>query len=52
MYVFPNPQRAGSLVLVLNVFPFAAPSALFSDAVDYGFACAPRKSPRAETEWL
>lgn len=41
MYVFPNPQRAGSLVLVLNVFPFAAPSALFSDAVDYRFRVRP-----------
>lgn len=35
MYVFPSPQRSGVLVIVLNVFPFAGPTALFSDAVDY-----------------
>ncbi len=35
MYAFPSPKRAGVLVLVLNVFPFAGPTALFSDAVDY-----------------
>lgn len=37
MYAFPSPQRSGCLVLVLNVFPFAGISALFSDAVDYRF---------------
>lgn len=37
MYAFPSPQRPGVLVLVLNVFPFAGPTALFSDAVDYRF---------------
>jgi hypothetical protein len=31
MYVFPSPQRPGYLVLVMNVFPFAGPSAFFSD---------------------
>ena len=35
MFAFPSPQRSGTLVLVLNVFPFAGMSALFSDAVDY-----------------
>lgn len=37
MYAFPSPQRPGVLVLVLNVFPFCGPKALFSDAVDYRF---------------
>jgi hypothetical protein len=37
MYVFPSPERSGSLVLVLDVFPWAGPDALFSDAVDYLF---------------
>ena len=37
MYAFPSPQRPGVLVLVLNVFPFTGPNALFSDAVDYRF---------------
>jgi hypothetical protein len=41
MYVFPSPQRSGVLVLVLNVFPFARPGALFSDAVDYQFRVRP-----------
>lgn len=37
MYAFPSPQQPGILALVLNVFPFAGVSALFSDAVDYRF---------------
>jgi hypothetical protein len=37
LYVFPNPERAGSLVLVLDVFPNAEPTAFFSDAVNYRF---------------
>lgn len=41
MYAFPSPQRPGTLVLVLNVFPFAGMSALFSDAVDYRFRVRP-----------
>jgi hypothetical protein len=46
MYAFPSPHRPGVLVLVLNVFPFCGPKALFSDAVDYrlrlrGAAIAP-----------
>lgn len=41
MYAFPSPQRPGTLVLVLNVFPFAGMSALFSDAVDYRFRLRP-----------
>jgi len=41
MYVFPTPQRPGWLSLVLNVFPFAKPTVLFSDAVDYRFRLRP-----------
>ena len=41
MYAFPSPQRADTLVLVLNVFPFAGFSALFSDAVEYRFRVRP-----------
>src|SRR2546421_12350895 len=36
-YAFPSPERAGNLVLVMNVSPFAMPTALFSDAIDYLF---------------
>jgi hypothetical protein len=45
VYVFPSPERAGILVLVLNVFPNAAPAALFSDAVDYRFRLRPVTIP-------
>lgn len=41
MYVFPSPERPGTLVLVLDVFPSAGPTALFSDAVDYRFRVRP-----------
>jgi hypothetical protein len=41
MYAFPSPQQPGVLVLVLNVFPFAGMSALFSDAVEYRFRVRP-----------
>lgn len=41
LYVFPSPQRPGHLVLVLNVFPMAAPGALFSDALTYRFRLRP-----------
>lgn len=41
MYAFPAPQRSGTLVLVLDVFPFAGTSALFSDAVEYRFRLRP-----------
>jgi hypothetical protein len=30
-YVFPSPERPGQLTLVLDVFPTAAPTALFSE---------------------
>jgi hypothetical protein len=41
VYAFPSPEQHGLLVLVLNVFPSAAPSSLFSDAVDYRFRLRP-----------
>jgi hypothetical protein len=41
MYAFPSPERTGSLVLVLNVFPFAQASTRFSDTVDYRFRVRP-----------
>ena len=41
MYAFPSPRYPGILILVLNVFPFAGLSALFSDAVDYRFRLRP-----------
>ncbi|MCW2931183.1 MAG: hypothetical protein JWM19_2145 [Actinomycetia bacterium] len=41
VYAFPSPEWPGHLVLVLNVFPAAAPTALFSDAVRYRFRVRP-----------
>ena len=41
MYAFPSPERPGVLVLVLNIWPFAPPGALFSDAIDYRFRLRP-----------
>lgn len=40
-YAFPSPDRPGRFVLTMIVFPFAAPQALFSDAVDYRFRIRP-----------
>lgn len=45
LYAFPSPQQPGVLVLVLNVFPAAAPTALFSDAVDYRLRLRPVTIP-------
>ena len=45
VYVFPSPERPGVLVLVLDVFPNAEPTALFSDAVDYRFRLRPVTIP-------
>jgi len=33
IYAFPSPERGGRLVLVMDLFPLAGPTALFSDAV-------------------
>lgn len=41
MYVFPSPERPGALVLVLNAFPFAGPTARFSDVIDYRLRIRP-----------
>jgi Domain of unknown function (DUF4331) len=41
MYAFPSPERSGHLVLILNVLPFASPSAYFSDAITYRFRVRP-----------
>jgi uncharacterized protein DUF4331 len=40
-YVFPSPERAGHLVLIMNVFPLASSQALFSDVVTYRFRLRP-----------
>lgn len=41
LYAFPSPGRTGHLVLVVNVFPFAGTTALFSDAVMCRFRLRP-----------
>jgi hypothetical protein len=41
VFTFPSPERPGHLVLVLDVFPIAAPTALFSDALTYRFRLRP-----------
>ena len=42
----PRPGQPGHFVLVMNVFPLATPSALFSDAVDYRFRLRPVTAAR------
>jgi Domain of unknown function (DUF4331) len=37
VFAFPCPESPQHLVLVMNVFPYAGPSALFSDAIIYRF---------------
>jgi hypothetical protein len=41
VFAFPSPERPGHLVLALDVFPIAAPTALFSDALTYRFRLRP-----------
>src|SRR5918993_1130885 len=41
LYVFPSPERAGHLVLVMNTLPFAQPSDLLSDGLIYRFRLRP-----------
>ncbi|MCX4460822.1 DUF4331 domain-containing protein [Streptomyces sp. NBC_01728] len=41
VYAFPSPERPGNLVLVLNVLPASAPTALFSDAITHRFRVRP-----------
>src|SRR2546427_4964093 len=35
VFAFPSPESPRHLVLIMNVFPYAGPSAVFSDAVIY-----------------
>ncbi|MBV8106340.1 MAG: DUF4331 family protein [Hyphomicrobiales bacterium] len=42
-YAFPSPERAGNLVLIMDVFPMATPQSLFSDAVLHRFRLRPLK---------
>jgi hypothetical protein len=41
LYAFPSPERPGWLVLVLNTFPLAPASALFSEGLVYRFRLCP-----------
>jgi Domain of unknown function (DUF4331) len=41
VYAFPSPERAGCVVLVMDLFPYASSSALFSDAVICRFRVRP-----------
>ena len=41
VFAFPSPEQPGHLVLVLNVFPIAGPTALFSDALTYRLRLRP-----------
>jgi hypothetical protein len=50
VYAFPCPERPGQLVLIMNVFPYAGATALFSDAVIYRFrvrSASPEPNRRA-----
>lgn len=41
LYAFVSPERAGNLVLIMNVFPMAGAGARFSDAATYRFRVRP-----------
>jgi hypothetical protein len=41
VYAFPSPESPQHLVLIMDVFPYAGPSALFSDAVIYRLRVRP-----------
>ncbi|MFM9629202.1 MULTISPECIES: DUF4331 family protein [Streptomyces] len=41
VFAFPSPDRPGRLVMVLDTFPAAAPTALFSDAITYRLRVRP-----------
>jgi uncharacterized protein DUF4331 len=47
VFTFPSPERSGHLVLVLDVFPSAAATALFSDALHYRFRLRPATATAA-----
>jgi len=40
-YAFPSPERPGSLVLIMNVFPMATAQSFFSDVVTHRFRLRP-----------
>jgi hypothetical protein len=40
-YAFLSPERAGNLVLIMNIFPMASSQSLFSDIVTYRFRLRP-----------
>ncbi len=48
VFAFPSPERQGHLVLVMDVFPSATPTALFSDALSYRFRLRPLSATRAD----
>ena len=47
VYAFPSPERPGHLVMVMNVFPLTAATALFSDVLSYRFRVRPVTSVTA-----
>jgi Domain of unknown function (DUF4331) len=49
-YAFPSPERAGNLVLIMDVFPLATSQSYFSDVLAYRFRLRPvTKSDRSIT---
>lgn len=40
-YAFVSPERAGNLVLIMNVFPMATPQSFFSDVLTHRFRLRP-----------
>lgn len=40
-YAFVSPERAGNLVLIMDVFPLATPQSFFSDVITYRFRLRP-----------
>ncbi len=40
-YAFPSPERAGNLVLIMDVFPMATSQSFFSDVLTYRFRLQP-----------
>jgi hypothetical protein len=41
LYAFPSPERAGNLVLIMDVFPMATSRSFFSDVVTHRFRLRP-----------
>src|SRR6185295_2838645 len=40
-YAFPSPERAGNLVLIMDVFPMVTSESFFSDVLSYRFRLRP-----------